>query len=207
MTLFSLLLGGGAGGLGGAAAAHILVTLGERFGHSELWLKGAHGPPFFSVSLYMGVLFAGIAWGLSRRLRDALCGFLAPFLGIAFPMAALTHFARWGADGTPTKAWYYAVLIVFTVSTWGTISLLGALSARGRRRWRGGLGAIGGAFASYIAVSTLLRIAPGLDQWFWYPRGFLPQATALLDGLMSGAGMGAGIFVALGGSNEKASGS
>ena len=39
MTAFAAIIGGGTGGLAGAAVAHVLVTFANRFG-AETWLKG-----------------------------------------------------------------------------------------------------------------------------------------------------------------------
>jgi len=102
----SALAFGGLGGFLGAALAHVLVTLGNRFG-AEAWLKGAYGPPFFDVCLYMGVLMGGVAAGALRRPRAAALGLLLPIAVMALPLCALTHWARWGMDagGPPTNGW------------------------------------------------------------------------------------------------------
>lgn len=194
-------LAGGAGGLGGAALAHLAVTLANRLGQAELWLKGPYGPPFFNLALYMGILCGGIAWSLSRQVSDratpALLGLLGPCLGISLPMALLTRFARWGMEpgSAPTWAWYYSVGGLYIAATWGTLLGLGALLCPARR-WLGALAGAGGAFTGYLALTAFLWAVPSYQQNLWAPQKFIPSPVALLDGLLTGAGMGLGIHAA-----------
>lgn len=200
-TALAAALAGGAGGLGGAALAHLAVTLANRLGQAELWLKGPYGPPFFNLALYMGMLCGGIGLSLSRRAparaAPALLGLLGPLLGIALPLALLTRFARWGEDpsAAPTWAWYYCVGGLYIAATWGTLLGLGALLCPARR-WLGALGAAGGAFAGYLALTALLWAIPSYQQVLWAPQKFIPSPVALLDGFLTGAGMGLGIQAA-----------
>lgn len=186
-------MGGGAGGLAGAALAHAAVTLVNRgFGGVEHWLKGPYGPPFFDIALYMGILYAGIALGLLRRPKDAALGFAGPFLGVAAPMGVLSRTLPWAAEGSRSNAWYIAVVAVFVAATWGTIAALGASAAPKSRFW-GAFGSATGAFFGYLALTALTWAAPALKATVWSPLSLLPAPTALLDGLFSGAGMGLGI--------------
>lgn len=207
MTPFAALLGGSAGGFGGSLAAHVIVTLADRLGNSSGWLKGPYGPPFFNVSLFMGIMYGGIALGLSKRLGVSLLGLFGPFLGIALPMTVLTRTARWGwgdEGAVSSGAWYYAVIVVFVLAVWGTIFALG-WRLGGERKWLGGIAAMAGAFGGYLLLSGLLRFAPGISGWFWAP-GLLPQPTVLLDGLMTGCGMGMGLWLCHRRDHEKANG-
>lgn len=190
MSLFAALAGGGGAGFGGAAAAHWSVTLSNRLG-GETWLMGPSGPPFFPISLYMGVLLGAIAWALARDARAAALGFLAPFLGIAVPMAVLGRTADW--DG---PAWVRAVAIVYILATWGTLLAVGAWIGRGKRL-KAALSGAGGAFAGYLLLALLEGLAPSSGQSLWSPSGWIPSLTALLDGLFTGTGMGAGLWLSL----------
>ena len=192
----SLLLGGGAGGLGGAAAAHLLVTLANRFGGAQTWLKGPFGPPFFDVAFYMGVLCLGIALGLSRKPKPAALAFLGPFLGMALPLAVLTRTARWGMDpgAPPTFAWVYAVRVIYTFGTWGTLLGLGAMLASGRRALSALAGAAG-ALLGFAVLEGLFRILPDQAAFYWSPDRLVAPPVELLDGLLTGAGLGVGIWL------------
>ena len=206
MTAFAALLGGGTGGLGGAAAAHFLVTAANRFGHAETWLKGPYGPPFFDIAFYMGVLCLGIAFGLSRRAGPAALGFLGPFLGMALPFAILTRLAKWGTSpgGAPTYAWVYAVRGIYTTATWGTLLALGAVVV-GRDKWRAAIFGAAGAFGGYLVEAGLLRVLPdGLA--YWVPDRLVAPPVELLDGLLTGAGLGLGIWIVARRHYEKVSG-
>ena len=177
--------------MAGAALAHGAVTLlNRRFGGGvENWLKGPYGPPFFDIALYMGILYAGIGLGISLRPKVAASGFAGSFLGIAVPMAALSRILRWTGEG---NAWYIAVVAVFAMATWGTIAGIGAGTAP-KSRWRGAFGSATGAFFGYLALTAGVWAAPALKSVVWSPYSFLPAPVALMDGLLSGAGMGLGI--------------
>jgi len=195
-NLPAALLRGLAGGFVGAVLGHLCVTWCLRAG-GESWLKGPYGPHFFDISLYLGLLYGGIAAGLSLRPAATLVGALGAFLGIALPMAVLTRIAPWGMEtgAPPTLAWYWAVLAAHSLGTWGTTLALGALLCP-RRRWLGALGAALGSFAGYLALELFLRVVPSYAQGRWNPRSFMPSPLDLLTGLLIGAGLGAGVFLA-----------
>jgi hypothetical protein len=202
MTAFAAILSGALSGFGGAAAAHLLVTLANRAASANAWLKGPYGPPFFDISLFMGIMYGAIAWGLLRRRREVLVGLLGPFLGIAVPMMALTRLARWdGSLDAPDPRWVQAVVFVFIAAVWGTIFGLGFRAGR----WKGALAMVAGAFAGYLVLTALLYAAPGISQWAWRAGSLWPQPTVLLDGLLTGGGMGLGLIFAARRRHEKAS--
>ncbi|MCX5794017.1 MAG: hypothetical protein NTY77_00795 [Elusimicrobia bacterium] len=194
--LSAALLRGLAGGFAGAVLGHILVTACLRAG-AESWLKGPYGPHFFDIALYLGLLYGGIACGLSLRPGITLVGAWGAFLGIALPMALFTRTARWGmeAGAPPTLAWYWLVLAAHSLGTWGTTLALGALLCP-RRRWLGAVGAVLGSLAGYLSLSLFLRIVPSYAQGRWHPGSFVPSPLDLLSGLLIGAGLGAGVFLA-----------
>ena len=161
MTLFAALLSGGAGGFAGGAAAHLVVTALNRFTDANQWLKGPYGPPFFNLALFMGIFYGAIGLALSRRLKTALAGFFGPLLAIALPMSVMTWTLRLGS-----RAWVYAVGVIFIAAVWGTVFLLGWMSGKERKRLAG-LGAMAGSFAGYLALSAALKLAPGLALWPW----------------------------------------
>jgi len=189
-TLFAALLRGATGGFAGGAAAHIVVAALNRFANADQWLKGPHGPSFFNLALFMGILYGSIGLALSGRPKTALAGCCVPLLGIALPMSVMTRTLSCGP-----MAWVYSVSVIFIAAVWGAVFLLGWLSGRDRR-WLSGLGAMAGSFAGYLALSAALKLAPGLALWPWRVGGLLPQPTVLLDGLFTGSGMAAGIWLA-----------
>lgn len=177
-----ILIGGGLGGALAAAAANIITTLIDRGAGSEGWLKGPYGPPFFNVALFMGLLYAGIAWALTRRRAETTVGGLGPFLGILVPMLVLTR----AAQGLP---WVPIVIAIFVAAVWGTIFALGWLMSD--RRWLGGVAAVAGAFIGYLLLQGLAKIFPMLSAW--HPHGYLPTPAVMLDGALTGAGIGLGV--------------
>lgn len=190
--MWPFLVGGGVGGLLAASIAQVFTTLLDRAAGSETWLKGPYGPPFFNVALFMGLLYGGIALGLSRRRRDAALGALGPSLGIAVPMTVLSRLfdlpnVRWGAQSL--SLWIPVVVALYTVSIWGTIFALGR---RLTARWTGGAAACAGAFLGFLLLSALTKLAPTLTAWRL--NAYLPPPIVLLDGLLSGAGMALGVF-------------
>ncbi|MFA6004310.1 MAG: hypothetical protein WC881_09605 [Elusimicrobiota bacterium] len=190
------LLRGLLGGLLGAVLGHILVTLCLHAG-GELWLKGPYGPHFFGISLYIGALYGSIAYSLSRRKNPTLVGGLGAFLGIALPMAILTRVAHWGmaTNSPPTLAWVWAVLIIHTVATWGVTLALGAVLCPARPV-RGALLATVGSLAGYLLLNAWLWLVPSYAQGRWVPTSFIPSPVDMLTGLLIGAGIGGGIYLA-----------
>lgn len=190
MTFFAALVGTGGAGLGGAAAAHWAVTLANRLG-GESWLQGPSGPPFFPISLYMGVLLGSIAAALSRSAKTALLAFAQAFLGIALPMAVLGRVVDWEGE-----TWVRAVTVIYILATWGTMLAVGTALSPGRRL-KGAVASAAGAFAGYLLLAGLLKLSPSYGQSMWSPTGFIPSPVALLDGIFTGAGMGAGLWLLL----------
>lgn len=188
---------GALGGLLSGAAAHAVTTLFDRAGGSELWLKGPDGPPFFNVALFMGLMYGGIAWSLSRRRGDALVGVLGPFLGIALPMAVMTRLlsfpaAMRGVLPRSPSPWVDIVILVFVAAVWGTVAALGWRLGGG---WKGAAGAVGGALAAYLLLAGLQALTPALDNWPIPLYRYLPTPLVLLDGLLTGVGIGAGALI------------
>lgn len=199
MTLFAALAGSGGAGLGGAAFGHWAVTAANRMG-GETWLMGPSGPPFFSISLYMGVLLGAIAWALSRSPKIALLGFTAAFLGIVLPMAVLGRVVSWEGEN-----WVRAVTVIYILATWGAMIAISVAVGRARPLAAAAAGA-GGAFAGYLLLAGLLRLSPAYGQSLWSPTGIIPSPVALMDGLFTGAGMGTGLWLLLWRHHEKRSG-
>lgn len=189
MTPFAAIVGGGGAGFAGAGLAHILSTAADRAGAADL-LRGPYGPPFFLIALYTAVFYASIGAAAGRRLATALAGFAGPLLGIAAVLTALSRYAGWGSPrglgGTPQ--WQLAVTVVYIVAIWGTIALIGALSAATSWR-RGALAAVLGSLAGYGVLAFVLWAVPAYGKIRWSPVSFLPSPVNLLDGLLSGAGL------------------
>jgi hypothetical protein len=175
--VFEAIVGGGVGGFLSAAVAHVVTMLFDSAGKSADWLKGPYGPPFFNISLFMGILYGGIAFSLSRRPSDVLLGAFGPFLGISAPMTVLSRFKD--------LPWVRTVEVVFVAATWGTMLALGWRLGRG---WRGALGAGLGAFAGY---RLLLLVGPSPAVFY----RLLPSPAVLLDGMFTGIGIGVGAYV------------
>lgn len=193
MDLFAGLVRGGLGGLLGAAFGHmgavlLLRTVGQDF------LKGPYGPPFLAMALDLAAPIGFIAFALSLKPRPTAVGFLGPLLGIVLPMIVLTRTAQWGmndAASTPTPQWAAAVGGLYIVSTWATLLALGALLSQ--RRLAGALAGAGGAFAGYLLLAALLWAAPSYQQVRYDPKGLIPSPVDLFTGMLTGAGLGAGI--------------
>ncbi len=208
-----------AGGFVGAALGHLFVTWCLRAG-GEFWLKGPYGPgQFFGISAYLGLLYGCIGLALAGSAGAGLLGFLGNFLGVALPMIVLTHDPRpmgafmgllahfpafttrlmqsMGGMNLVGLAWTLAVIAVYTIANWGTTLALGALLCP-RRRWLGAGAAVLGSFSGYLALKTFLSIVPSYSQGHWDPRSFVPSPLDLLTGLLIGAGIGAGVFLAEG---------
>lgn len=189
MTPFSAVVSGGLAGLLGAALAHVLTTLADRLG-AEGWLRGPYGPQFFPIALYTSMFYAAIGAAAGRRAAAALAGLLGPLLGIAGTLTALTRYPGWGMPrGLPgTPQWRLAVTVVYGVSIWGTIALLGVLAGR-TARWRGALAAVVGSLSAYGALALILALAPSYGKSPWNPVSLIPSPVNLLDGLLSGVGL------------------
>lgn len=195
MTPFAAIVGGGCAGFFGAALAHVLSTLADRAG-AENFLRGRYGPQFFLIALYTAVFYAAVGAAAGRgassgrRVLTAAIGFLAPLLGIAATMAALTRYSGWGMPrglgGTPQ--WQLAVAVIYTTAIWGTIGALGAMSAAASRL-RGAFAAMLGSLCAYGALSLFLWAVPSYAHTRWSPIGFFPSPVNLMDGLLSGAGL------------------
>lgn len=189
MTPFASVVSGGLAGLFGAALAHVLTTLADRLG-AEAWLRGPYGPQFFPIALYTAVFYAAIGAAAGRRAAAALAGLLGPLLGIAATLALLTRYSGWGMPrGLPgTPQWQLAVTVIYGISIWGTIAVLGVVSAR-KARWRGALAAVGGSLCAYGALALILVLFPAYGKSPWNPVSLIPSPVNLLDGLLSGIGL------------------
>lgn len=164
----------------------MLTSLADHVGGSAGWLKGPYGPPFFNISLFMGVMYGAIAWALSRERATTLFGLLGPFLGIAAPMLVLTRISQ-------AIPWLQIVVALFVGAVWATIFVIGWRAGRG---WLGGVSCMLGALLGYGVLTAIQRLAPGLTAWPWRAGSYLPQPTVLLDGFLTGGGMGLGIWFA-----------
>ena len=189
MTPFAAVVAGGLAGSLGAALAHVLTTLADRFG-AEGWLRGPYGPQFFPIALYTAVFYAAIGAAAGRKAGTALAGLLGPLLGVAGVLAALTRYSGWGMPrGLPgTPQWQLAVTVVYGVAIWGTIAVLGIMAGR-TARWRGALTAVVGSLCAYGALTLILAAAPSYGKSPWNPVSFIPSPVNLLDGLLSGVGL------------------
>lgn len=189
MTPFAAIVTGGLAGSLGAALAHVLTTLADRFG-AEGWLRGPYGPQFFPIALYTSLFYAAIGAAAGRRAGTAAAGFLGPLLGIAGLLAGLTRYSGWGMPrglgGTPQ--WQLAVTVIYSVAIWGTIAALGMLAGR-TARWRGALAAVVGSLCAYGALTLILAAVPSYAKNPWNPVSFIPSPVNLLDGLLSGVGL------------------
>ena len=189
MTPFSAVMGGGAAGLGGAAAAHVLTALCDRAG-SENWLRGAFGPPFFNITLYTAVFYASIGGAAARRPAGILAGALPPLLGIGAAMTLLTRVlplqfsVRLGEASVP--GWYFVVMALYAAGIWGAIAAIGAVASR-TRAWRGVAAAAAGSALSYGLLALLVRLAPSYAKTPWNPTALIPSPVNLLDGLLCGS--------------------
>jgi|GEM_PF-6254414 len=215
--IFPGLLRGLAGGFVGAILGHLFVTWSLRAG-GEFWLKGPYGPgQFFGIAAYLGLLYGCIGLALAGRAVPGLLGLLGNFLGIALPMVVLTHhplpmrafmslLAHFPAFTTGLMrslggldlvglAWTLAVIAIYVMANWGTTLALGALLCP-RRRWLGAGAAVLGSFAGYLVLKAFLAVVPSYAQGRWDPRSFVPSPLDLLTGLLIGAGIGAGVFLA-----------
>jgi hypothetical protein len=172
------------GGLLSAAAAHVLTSLCDKAGHSGSWLQGRYGPPFFNVALFMGLLYGGIGFSLSKRKGDAAVGALGPFLGILLPLAVLERLRD--------LPWVQVVVAVFVAAVWGTVAALGWRLGGG---WKGAFGALAGAFCGYLVLTGVSYATPALMRWPVPLHAYLPTPAVLLDGLLTGAGIAAGALI------------
>jgi hypothetical protein len=162
-----------------AALAHglsmaLMIELSKRVGMSFGWSA-------FGMALHSAVQYAGLAFALSRKAREAGLTALALYAALGIPSAVLAL-----TSPAPT-----AVLYIYLASTWGACALIGwRLSGL---RWKGGLAALTGNAAGYGVHRAVLALAPSLTLASNRPSIFLPPATLLLDGLLTGAGVGLGI--------------
>lgn len=144
--------------------------------------------------MFLGVFYGVIGAALSRRAAPALVGLLGPILGMIVPFVLLEHSARWSwGTEMSDRRWLYATIAVYGVATWATIAALGWNLGS---RWRGALAAVAASFAAYLIQSVLQSFSRSFAQGPWRPTGLLPQATVLLDGLLTGAFLGLSVVIA-----------
>lgn len=190
MTPFAAIVGGGAAGFFGAALAHVLNTWTGLRG-AENWLRGSYGTQFFPLALNLGILYCAIGAASGRNAKTALLGFMGPFLGIALPLTILSHLSMMKdlpRGNAWAWSWFWIVFIVQIVAMWGTVALIGSVSAT-TRRWRGALAAVIGSLAGYCVLSLFLWAAPSYGQVHFDPKSYLPPSLNLMDGMLSGAGL------------------
>jgi len=188
-------LGWGAlGGFLGAGLGHMAVMGLHRWaGDANLWLKGAHGPPFFDLALATGIFYACVGAalypGAARRLFGAGVGLGAVLLALALPMALATRLFAWGeAEGPETYAWFYLVLGLYGAANAASAWLLG-LFAGG---WRRALAAVLGMTAAGLAHLAARMLVPELADRVEV-IGVLPPPSALGTGMIWGGGLGFGM--------------
>lgn len=150
----------------------MLTTFFDRVLGAETWLQGPKGPPFFLAALFMGLMYGGI--GLSQRTA---VGFL-PFAVIAGSLLVLERIM----DGN----WVNIVVVIYVLAVWGAIAAIGWR----QKGWKSSLAAVGGALLAY----GIFSIIP-FGNTPWRP-GYLPQLHVLVDGVLTGAGIGLGRFYA-----------
>lgn len=195
---FPLLVGGAAGGLLGVLAGHLVVVglfnLDPKAGE---WFKGPNGPPFFSLALSTALYYAFLGLGLFRgwaRLKGACLGLGVAFLSFAVPMVVATRSLSYEMVSTaPAFSWVYLVLGLYAGAGAVALWAIGAFCGAGDEwvDWRAGFGAVGGAALSYMMLQILTAAFPSM-----HPAtapGLLPHKIALVDGLVSGALVGAAI--------------
>lgn len=149
------------------ALAHVLTTFFDRVLGAQAWLQGRYGPPFFLAALFMGLMYGGI--GLSQR---TFVGFL-PLALIGIPLLILERVAD--------LPWVNVFVAVYVVGVWGTIAAIGWR----QKDWKSAAASIAGALAAY-GIFSLIPFAGG-----WTP-GYVPQLHVLIDGLLTGMGIGLG---------------
>ena len=161
------------------------------------WLKGPHGPPFFSLALSIGFYYGFLGAGLFRgrnRLKGAGWGSAAGFLSFSIPMAMATRFLSLERLSTAQAfAWVHLVLGLYMWAGACALWVIGALCGAGAVEdesvdWRAGLGALGGAVFSYTSLQIASAVFPSLRPVS--DPGLLPHKIALLDGLVSGLATG-----------------
>ncbi|MFH1725914.1 MAG: hypothetical protein ABII00_14995 [Elusimicrobiota bacterium] len=197
----ALALGGLIGGLAGALAGHAAVVAAFRLtGDAGVWLKGPHGPPFFSLLVSTAFFYGGIGAGLFRgreRLAGAALGFGTAFALIYAPLAIGTRVFTWGEgpEAEPTLAWLYLVLGVYcAASAAAAIAIGGRCRGQGSFDGWGGLRALGGVVLGYLLGMGLRRLIPALQPTI--PTGWLPPLGATVGGMLSGTCIGAAVAAA-----------
>jgi hypothetical protein len=196
--IFPLSVGGAIGGLCGAFLGHLAVVGVHKIDPAaSLWLKGSHGPPFFSLLLNVSVAYACIGAGVFRgrqRLMGAAWGGGSVLLGMALVLGISTRLFTWGEGpgAQQTLAWFYLVLGTYTLASTVAVWLIGAKAQAGSSThdFKAGWGAVAGAAVAYAIGVALNRLIPALAPSF--PPGVLPHVGALTDGVISGAAIGAG---------------
>jgi hypothetical protein len=177
---------GAAGGLAAGFVAQTGVTLCAKAGLGWDAFQAQNGLPFFPTALFMGFFYGVIAAAISRRWQESLIGWAGPFLGIAVPMFALQRVGAWNPG-------YHGAGAILAAAVWGTVAVLGWRLGGG---WLGVAAAVAASLAAYGGQLLVQYAAPGFGQGPWRPGGILPQATVLLDGLLTGALLGLSVALA-----------
>lgn len=181
---------GAAAGLFGAALGHVLIVAAfETTGDASVWFKGPHGPPFFSLLVATAVFYACLAGALAPKGERARAAALAGAVSggtLYLPMSLATRMFAWGeAPGeAPTLKWVYLVLVVYCCASLAGAAAAGFLA----RRPRGVRAALLGLSASYLVSLAIRRFIPPT-----VPHGWLPTFGSLVDGTLTGFGIGAAL--------------
>ncbi|MBI3548093.1 MAG: hypothetical protein HY078_03470 [Elusimicrobia bacterium] len=184
-------LGGGLGaylGYGAVALAH------REAAGADFWLKGAHGPPFFDLTLSTAVYYACLGAALAkgrRRVHGAGLGIACVVLTVAAPLSVATRVFSWGETGEPTLAWYYLILWSYraaNVAAVAAVAAIGAFRDRDASR-RGAVGALLGQAAAFLVENVLFWAVPGYAAQGVH--GAIPL-SALVSGVLWGVFISAG---------------
>ncbi len=193
------LTGGFGGLLGGLAGPWLVMAAHQLSADADSWLKGAHGPPFFDMTLFTATYYACLAaatggGGWRRRLLRAAGSSAAAFLALSLVLGISTRAFSWGegAMEAPTLAWFYLVLGSYIAANAAAVLVMAWETAR-RFSWR----TFGPPLASLAVAYPLDRGLQLLLERFSMlgPRGgaLLPSpgelGTAILWGGLIGTGL------------------